>query len=106
MRPSIEGVLKQRSPVGRDVKKGRSQSGRYTEFGINPKRKNPREGIALPGVLNGQPEAFIKEVSSRIPMNRLAKADEYQGTLIWMLSDASSYLNGAVLPVDAGRTAW
>ena len=58
------------------------------------------------GVENGQPENFIKNVSSRIPMNRLAEAGEYQGTLLWMLSDASSYLNGAVIPVDGGRTAW
>jgi hypothetical protein len=40
-------------------------------------------------------------------MNRLAGADEYQGTLLWMLSDASSsYLNGAAVPVEGGRTAW
>lgn len=31
-------------------------------------------------------------------MNRMANADEYQGTLLWMLSDASSYLNGAIVP--------
>jgi len=58
------------------------------------------------GVENGQPPGFLKEVSFRIPMNRLAESGEYQGTLIWMLSDASSYLNGAVVPVDGGRTAW
>ena len=58
------------------------------------------------GVENGQSEAFLKEVSARIPMNRLAKLDEFQGTLVWMLSSASSYLNGAVVPVDGGRTAW
>ena len=58
------------------------------------------------GIENGQPETFLNEVSSRIPMNRLARADEYQGTLIWMLSDASSYLNGAIVPVEGGRTVW
>jgi NAD(P)-dependent dehydrogenase (short-subunit alcohol dehydrogenase family) len=58
------------------------------------------------GVENGQPDAFLDKVTSRIPMNRLAKSDEYQGTLVWMLSDASSYLNGAVIPVEGGRTAW
>jgi NAD(P)-dependent dehydrogenase (short-subunit alcohol dehydrogenase family) len=58
------------------------------------------------GVENGQPEGFLKEVSSRIPMNRLASSDEYQGTLLWMLSEASSYLNGAIVPVEGGRTAW
>ena len=58
------------------------------------------------GVENGQPEEFLKEVSLRIPMNRLASSDEYQGTLLWMLSEASSYLNGAIVPVEGGRTAW
>ncbi len=58
------------------------------------------------GVENGQPEDFLRDVSYRIPMNRLAKVDEYQGTLLWMLSDASSYLNGAIVPIDGGRTAW
>ena len=70
-------------------------------------KNNVRCNAICPGgVENGQPEAFLNEVSSRIPMNRLAKADEYQGTLIWMLSDASSYLNGAIVPVEGGRTAW
>ena len=41
-----------------------------------------------------------------MPMNRLAKSDEYQGTLLWMLSDASSYLNDAIIPIEGGRTAW
>jgi NAD(P)-dependent dehydrogenase (short-subunit alcohol dehydrogenase family) len=58
------------------------------------------------GVENGQDEDFLKNVSSRIPLNRLAKDDEYQTTLLWMLSDGSKYLNGAIVAVDGGRTAW
>lgn len=58
------------------------------------------------GVENNQSKYFINLVSKRIPMGRLAKSDEYQGTLLWMLSDASSYLNGAIVPVDGGRTVW
>jgi NAD(P)-dependent dehydrogenase (short-subunit alcohol dehydrogenase family) len=58
------------------------------------------------GVENGQPDYFLEEVSKRIPMGRMAKSYEYQGALIWMLSDASNYLNGAIIPVDGGRTAW
>ena len=69
--------------------------------------KNVRCNAICPGgVENGQSEEFLNKVSSKIPMNRLAKVDEYQGTLIWMLSDASSYLNGSIVPVDGGRTAW
>jgi len=69
--------------------------------------KNVRCNAMCPGgVENGQTEEFLKEISARIPMGRMAKVDEYQGTLIWMLSDSSSYLNGAILPIDGGRTAW
>ena len=69
--------------------------------------KNVRCNAMCPGgVENGQPDGFLTEVSSRIPKNRLAQVVEYQGTLLWMLSDASSYLNGAIIPVEGGRTAW
>jgi NAD(P)-dependent dehydrogenase (short-subunit alcohol dehydrogenase family) len=68
---------------------------------------NVRCNVMCPGgIENDQPSEFLSEVSSRIPMNRLAEVTEYQGTLIWMLSDASSYLNGAIIAVDGGRTAW
>ena len=69
--------------------------------------KNVRCNAMCPGgVENGQPDEFLQEVSQRIPMGRLAQSDEYQSTLLWMLSDASSYLNGAIIPVDGGRTTW
>ena len=69
--------------------------------------KNVRCNALCPGgVENGQSEAFLSTVASRIPMNRLAKSNEYQGTIIWMLSDASSYLNGAIIAVDGGRSSW
>jgi NAD(P)-dependent dehydrogenase (short-subunit alcohol dehydrogenase family) len=69
--------------------------------------KNVRCNAMCPGgVENGQPDDFLKAVNKRIPMGRMANADEYQGTLLWMLSDASSYLNGAIIPVEGGRTTW
>jgi NAD(P)-dependent dehydrogenase (short-subunit alcohol dehydrogenase family) len=58
------------------------------------------------GVENGQSENFLRSVSSRIPMGRLASVDEYQGAIVWMVSDASSYLNGSIISIDGGRTAW
>ena len=55
---------------------------------------------------NDQPSEFIKNVSLKIPMQLQVEVHEYQRVLIWMLSDAASYLNGAITPVDSGRTAW
>ena len=69
--------------------------------------KNVRCNAMCPGgVENGQPDGFLRDVSTRIPMGRMATASEYQGTLLWMLSDASSYLNGAIISVDGGRVVW
>ena len=58
------------------------------------------------GVENNQSNDFINRISKKIPLGRMARSDEFQGTIIWMLSDASSYLNGAVISVDGGRTVW
>ena len=69
--------------------------------------KNIRCNAICPGgIKNNQPEAFLKKINKEIPLGRLAKKDEYQGVIVWILSDASSYLNGAVIPIDGGRTAW
>ena len=69
--------------------------------------KNVRCNAMCPGgVENGQPEEFLKEVNARIPMGRMANADEYQGVLLFLLSDASAYMNGAILPMEGGRCVW
>ncbi len=69
--------------------------------------RNVRCNALCPGgVENNQDPAFLKDVSSRIPMGRLASPDEYQGSLLYLLSAASSYVNGAVLAADGGRTTW
>ena len=69
--------------------------------------KNVRCNAICPGgVESGQPSDFLQQVSFRIPMNRLAQSDEYQSSLVWILCDATSYLNGAIIPIDGGRTAW
>lgn len=58
------------------------------------------------GVEAGQDREFMERLESLIPLGRMARADEYQGILVFLLSDASSYMTGAVLSIDGGRTAW
>ena len=58
------------------------------------------------GVEAGQPEEFLKELQTRIPLGRMARVDEYQGAIVFLLSDASDYMNGAVIPMEGGRSVW
>jgi NAD(P)-dependent dehydrogenase (short-subunit alcohol dehydrogenase family) len=58
------------------------------------------------GVYNGQPGEFVEKLTNLIPMGRMAEADEYQSTVIFLVSDASSYMTGSVLIIDGGRTCW
>lgn len=53
---------------------------------------------------NGQDEEFVSKISKLIPMGRMSDPDEYVGTVLYMLSDASSYMTGATVLLDGGRT--
>jgi NAD(P)-dependent dehydrogenase (short-subunit alcohol dehydrogenase family) len=60
--------------------------------------------ISPGGVFAGQPDEFTTRLSQLIPMGRMAEKDEYQGAILFLCSDASSYMTGQNLIVDGGRS--
>lgn len=58
------------------------------------------------GVFNNQNEEFVRKVSAKIPMGRMANVDEYRSTIQYLCSDASSYMNGQNIVIDGGRSVW
>lgn len=66
-----------------------------------------RANALLPGgVQAGQDEAFVARLTNLIPMGRMARPDEYKAAVAFLMSDASAYMNGALLSMDGGRTCW
>jgi NAD(P)-dependent dehydrogenase (short-subunit alcohol dehydrogenase family) len=62
--------------------------------------------ISPGGVYNDQPEDFVERLTKLIPLGRMANVNEYQAAILFLCSDASSYMTGTNLVIDGGRSCW
>ena len=62
--------------------------------------------ISPGGVYNNQPPEFVARLAQLIPLGRMARADEYRKAIVFLCSDASSYMTGQNLVMDGGRSCW
>ena len=58
------------------------------------------------GVYANQDDVFVSKLVQLIPLGRMAAPDEYRGAIAFLCSDASTYMNGANLILDGGRSVW
>jgi NAD(P)-dependent dehydrogenase (short-subunit alcohol dehydrogenase family) len=62
--------------------------------------------LTLAGVFNNQDPRFLAAYTPKVPLGRMASADDYIGAIVFLISNASTYMTGANLVVDGGWTAW
>ena len=62
--------------------------------------------ISPAGVYRDHDPSFVKKLSEQIPMGRMAMPNEFKGAIIYLASDASSFVTGHNLVIDGGRTIW
>ena len=58
------------------------------------------------GIFDGQDAEFLEKYIKKIPLGRMSNADDYLGIILYMISDASSFMNGATIVVDGGKSIW
>lgn len=87
------------------TKAGLAMATRYLATYLGAKGFNVN-GIAPGGIENNQPQVFIDAYSALTPQGRMAKVEEMLETFYLLCSEGSSYINGQIIAVDGGWTAW
>jgi len=68
---------------------------------------NIRSNALCPGgISNNQPKEFVSKIKKLIPLKRMAKINDYDGIILYLCSDYSSYMTGSTIVCDGGRSAW
>ena len=62
--------------------------------------------IAPGGVFNNQDKVFVRKLSKEIPSGRMAKINDFDGMIIYLLSDLSEHVNGSLISIDGGRAIY
>jgi NAD(P)-dependent dehydrogenase (short-subunit alcohol dehydrogenase family) len=62
--------------------------------------------LTFAGVFNNQDARFLERYCAKVPLGRMARADEYDAAVVFLVSDASSYMTGSNMIIDGGWTAW
>ena len=105
--PKIYGTSGINSPIGYATTKSavigftKYIASHYSSHGL-------RANILIPGGIENknQNQNFKKKYSNLTPLNRLAKKYEYKEAVLFLVSDASSYMTGSEVIIDGGWTAW
>ena len=108
--PSIYGESGKNNPIHYGASKaGMIQMSRY--LACHAGRDNIRVNSVSPGAFPNRDvdsgiNKFIESLEAKVPMQRVGRQDEIGGPIVFLLSEASSYISGANIPIDGGWTAW
>lgn len=58
------------------------------------------------GIYDGQDDEFVSKYVNKVPLGRMSNPDDYIGTILYMISDASSFMNGETVVIDGGKSIW
>ena len=68
---------------------------------------NIRSNTLCPGgISNNQPKKFVNKIKKLIPLKRMAEINDYDGIILYLCSDYSTYMTGSTIVCDGGRSSW